>query len=118
MGEEKTNTNFCSTKGELSYGSIYSRHTHMTFNAVMRAVASVPYDGKDDELRDIAVDTAFSAYDAMYNHSGTGIKRNSATYKYMLEVVAKFLPNSPSKGNIAYALFHKARFEDAVLDEG
>jgi len=118
MVKEKTNTNNFNRKGEISYDNIYSCPTHMTFNAVMRAVASVPYDGKDDELRDIAVDTAFSAYDAMYNHSGTGIERNSATYKYMLEIVAKFLPDSPSKGNIAYALFHKATFEDAVLDDG
>lgn len=98
--------------------NVHSRPTHMTFNALIRAAASARYNGKDDELRDVAIDAAFFAYDAMYNHTGTGVQRNSATYKYMLETVSKFLPISPSRGNIAYTMFYKATFEDAVLDEG
>ena len=36
----------------------------------------------------------------------------------MLEVVAKFLPPSPSRGNVAHGLFYKGSVEEGVLDQG
>lgn len=90
----------------------YTVPTILTFNAVLRGVANAPYvkgdDDNDDDnarIRDEALQTAFGVYDEMRFH----VDRNAATYAYMLRVVAKFLPPSKTRGNIAYGLWTHAK---------
>lgn len=94
-----------------------STPTSLTFNAVLRTVANAPYSGKsdEDELRDMAIEVAFTTYDSMFHHRI--LERNSATFRYMFEVLAKYFPeNTQSRGNIAYAIFIACKNEH-VLDE-
>ena len=88
--------------------------TSMTFNALIRTAANVPYDGKSDLVRDEAIDLAFTTFDRLFRNDA--VDRNSATYTHLLRVVYKFIPNSRSKGNIAYGLFVKA-CDESVVDE-
>jgi hypothetical protein len=93
--------------------------TILTFNAVLRGVANTPYsnhNNNDDEIREEALQTAFGVYDEMrLHHVGTAAaadnnnNRNAATYTYMLQVVAKFLPPSRTRGNIAHGLWTHAK---------
>jgi hypothetical protein len=88
----------------------YTVPTILTFNAVLRGVANAPYvKGDDDDnaarMRDEALQTAFGVYDEMRFH----VDRNAATYAYMLRVVAKFLPPSKTRGNIAHGLWTHAK---------
>jgi hypothetical protein len=96
----------------------YTVPTILTFNAVLRGVANAPYvmgegdngnDNDDDDnaarMRDEALQTAFGVYDEMRFH----VDRNAATYAYMLRVVAKFLPPSKTRGNIAHGLWTHAK---------
>jgi len=95
--------------------NLESLPTPLTFNAVLRAAANATYDGTHEELRDVALNAAFVMYDGMHHHSI--VSRNTATYRDVLRAVGKYMPVSPSKGNIAYALFVKACEEERVLDE-
>ena len=120
--------------------------TLITHNAVLRTCAAVEYDGLDDKVRDAALDLAFVVYDALNSPSTTtsnrvskdrGIKssrkarassatatnsgiypqRNSATYVHMFHTIAKYLPPSCTRGNVAYGLWMSAAGHDGVLDD-
>ena len=43
-------------------------------------------------------------------------KRNSATYAHMLRVIARCIPPSPTRGNVAYGLWLSCTGHDGVLD--
>jgi len=103
------------TAGDMDKVNLDSIPSPITFNAVIRAAANAPYNGKEEQLRDVALEAAFYTYDAMHHH--LIVDRNTATYRYILETVGKYIPVSPSKGNIAHSLFVKACVEERVLDE-
>ncbi|KAL7522077.1 hypothetical protein ACHAWX_006775 [Stephanocyclus meneghinianus] len=42
--------------------------------------------------------------------------RNSATYSYLIQTVKNCVPASISRGNIAFALYHKACVQEGVMD--
>ena len=101
----------------------YTVPTICTFNTVLRGVASTPYNNinttnnnkeeEDTRVRDSALETAFGVYDDMRFH----VNRNAATYRYMIQVVHKFLPPSKTRGNIAYALWKLAQQEHVASQE-
>lgn len=119
--------------------------TLITHNAVLRICAAVEYDGTDDKVRDAALDLAFVVYDALNSPSTTtsnrvskdrgsksskkakaaataansGIypQRNSATYIHMFHTIAKYLPPSSTRGNVAYGLWMSCTGHDGVLDD-
>jgi hypothetical protein len=156
--------------------------TPMTFNAVIRiaaefdhmahatmvqeakilsgsSIASSKDDDKElkmeqDRLRDITLDTAFTAYTRMRQTAAMTLRsiknstknatsrsalkrqakmleigkthhksqdiisgRNSATYSYLIETVNKCIPASMSRGNVAFALYHKACVQEGVMDD-
>ena len=119
-----------------------NRHTMptlITYNAVLRTCAAVEYNGESEQVRDAALDLAFVAYDALNANAPTDAastsnavsknksttnnttnttmpKRNSATYAHMLRVIAKYLPPSPTRGNVAYGLWLSCTGHDGVLD--
>jgi len=84
--------------------------TPATFNAVIRA-ATIAAD--DEEVRDWAMENAFFAFDAMYHHAI--VHRNSATYRYMLDMIGVHFPVGEMRGNIAAAMWEKA-LQDKVID--
>jgi len=43
-------------------------------------------------------------------------QRNSATYVHILRTIAKYLPPSPTRGNVAYGLWRSCTGHDGVLD--
>jgi hypothetical protein len=105
----------------------------MTLNAPLRVLSLVPYshagDASDadnnenaftkEQTRDAAIELAFSIYTDIqdrYRHDKS-LRRNSATYVYMLRVINKFIPDSRSKGNIAYAVFCHASEEDHSVNQ-
>ena len=119
--------------------------TLITHNAVLRICAAVEYGGNDDKVRDVSLDLAFVVYDVLNSPSSTtsnrvskdrGIKssrkakasatatnsgvypqRNSATYVHMLQTIAKYLPPSSTRGNVAYGLWMSCTGHDGVLDD-
>jgi len=94
--------------------------TPMTFNAVLACVSNIPYKHGDNEMvRDEAIDLAFGVYTDMndFHRDDQAIARNAATYVYMLRCVHKFIPDSRSKGNIAYGIFCHASQEDRVVNQ-
>jgi len=84
--------------------------TVMTFNAVLRAVANTPYTEGQEEVRDNALQVGFTTYDFMRHF----VHRNSATYAYMMQIVAKYLPPSATRGNIAYGMWTQAKKEQVI----
>jgi hypothetical protein len=94
-----------------------TRPSVLPFNAAIRVAAELRYDAtrKDPEnllLRDEALLLAFGTFDAV-THSRVA-ESNSATYKYLLGAVAKYLPPSLSKGNIAYGMWTHARLQGLI----
>jgi hypothetical protein len=108
--------------GDERNSSEYTRPTVLSYNAPIRLAANLPYDGSSSsssaELRDEALQLALGAFDAL-GHSAI-VQRNSATYSYLLQVIAKYLRTGETRGNIALGIFHHARvhglIDDAVLD--
>lgn len=43
--------------------------------------------------------------------------RNSATYTYLIRTIGNCIPPSLSRGNMAFALYHKGCVEEGVMDE-
>ena len=84
--------------------------TQLTYNAGLRAIANSP--NNSETTRDDAIAHSFATYDALQD---THLKRNSATYAYMIQIVAKFLPPSEMSGNIAHAMWLFAT-NDQVVD--
>ena len=119
-----------------------NRHTMptlITYNAILRTCAAVEYNGESEQVRDAALDLAFVVHDALNANAPTDAastsnavsknkkstttntttsmpKRNSATYAHMLRVIAKYLPPSPTRGNVAYGLWLSCTGHDGVLD--
>lgn len=79
----------------------------MSLNACIRVAASVA--GRDNNIqdRDDAIALAFAAFDVL--NQSTLLELNSATYEYLLQVIAKTFPPSRSRGNIAHGLLEHAR---------
>lgn len=97
--------------GHESNTNPFTFPTILTFNAALRGIANTPYTvGGNEQVRDEALETAFGTYDEMRLH----VDRNSATFRYMLDVVAKFIPPSHSRGNIAYGLWSHARLQNVA----
>jgi hypothetical protein len=101
----------------------HTRPTVLSYNAPIRLAANLPYDGSSSssssaELRDEALQLALGSFDAL-GHSSI-VSRNSATYTYLLRVIAKYLRTGETRGNIALGIFHHGRVQglvdDAVLD--
>jgi len=89
-----------------------------TFNTLIRISNNVDMnlvpEELQDEVRDVAIENAFLAYDAMGHHKI--VERNNATYFYLLRVVNKYFPDCVTKGNIMVGLFDKC-LSEGVLDE-
>ncbi|GKY96245.1 hypothetical protein MPSEU_000584300 [Mayamaea pseudoterrestris] len=104
--------------GDASNKLWHTRPTLQSYNASIRVAAELPYDLSDQsprnmERRDDAIHLTFSVFDVLSEsllHSC-----NSATYTYLLQVVAKYLPQSRSKGHIARGMLLHAR-EQGLLD--
>jgi hypothetical protein len=94
--------------------------TPASFNAVLRACANISYHSvtntKEERVRDEAMEVTFGTFDAM--RQSDAVQRNSATYTYMLETMAKCLPPSKSKGNICHGLWVHATKHERVVDQG
>ena len=84
--------------------------TVMSFNTVLRACANTPYTEGQEEVRDNALQVGFNTYDFMRHF----VHRNSATYAYMMQIIAKFLPPSETRGNIAYGMWAQAKSEQVI----
>ena len=82
----------------------------MTFNAALRAIASAP--NSSDKTRDDALLYAFGIFDNL----DQSVKRNAATYNYMIQIVSKFVPPSEMACNIARALWALA-IKNQVVDD-
>lgn len=91
--------------------------TAISFNAVIRIAAELPFDidstePADIRTRDDALTVAFGAFDALYRST---VERNCATYSYLLRAVAKYFPPSRIRGNVAHGMFHHAA-EQGLID--
>ena len=84
----------------------------LSYNAPIRIVASFPYKNTQVNVRDYGLQLAFQAYDSL-THSEK-CERNSATFNYILQTVAKYMPPSRNKGNIAAGMFYLAQQEGCV----
>ena len=103
--------------------NINSIPTAATFNAFAR-ISSMVGENKirkngnratEEEIRDVAITNAFMAFDAVYHHNV--VRRNSATYNYLIQTVIKFFPDCESKGYILVTLWDKCTLGEGVLDE-
>jgi hypothetical protein len=98
--------------------NIHTRPTVLSFNAPIRLAASLTFDPKDIRRRDEALQLAFGCFDALSQSSL--LERNSATYCYLLQVVAKYMPESRIRGNIAHGIVEHAisqgLVDQSVLD--
>lgn len=106
--------------GDAENTLTWTRPTVQTFNAAIRVAAALPYDVTDrlpsnDSYRDDSIHLAFSAFDVL--SESQLVARNSATYTYLLQVVAKYFPASRSRGHIARGMLLHAR-EQGLLDAG
>lgn len=86
----------------------------MSYNAPIRVVAAMPYDNKNKLIRDHALLVAFKAYDGLTH--AKRFERNSATFTYLLQTIAKYMPTSRHKGNIAAAMFYAAQQQGCVSE--
>ena len=105
--------------GDAHNTNQYTRPNILSFNAPIRVSAMHSYDPKDKRsenimLRDQAVALAFECFDTV-SHT-TVANRNSATYAYLLQTVAKYFPPSRIRGNVAHGIWHHA-CSYGLLDE-
>lgn len=87
--------------------------TAATFNAVIRTSANISSKGDDAQIRDYAMENAFFAFDGMLHHPI--VPRNSATYRYMLNMIGGLFPVGEIRGNFIRVMWEKA-IQDGVLD--
>ena len=115
---------------DVTAASVLSMPTPLTFNAVIRTAASRPPAIDTGSIilnkplimdkamiqrrRDAVLEEAFGTYDCTYHHSCSTAERNSATYRYMFEVVGLHMPPGPSRGNIVRALFENCADEGCL----
>jgi hypothetical protein len=103
--------------GDDKNTNIHTRPTAVSYNAAIRIASELPFDMESEEpedicMRDDALTVAFGAFDALYQ---SGVERNSATYGYLLLTVAKYMPASRTRGNVARGMFHHAQ-EQGLID--
>jgi len=89
----------------------------VTYNAPIRLAAGFQYESSskrpsDLKLRDESIHLALACFDELSQSKLHG--RNSATYAYLLEVVAKYFPASRIRGNMAHGMFHHARLQGLI----
>lgn len=101
--------------GDEGNNNRHTMPTQISYNAVLRTAANLPFDNNGSEVqRDWALMAAFSTHDAL-THSA--LERNSSTYAYLLQVVAKYMPPSTSRGNIARGLWKLAKTNGVYNDQ-
>lgn len=101
-------------KAEMIDLNISSCPTTMTFNAMIRAAANASNSKKNEQVRDVAMENAFFAFNAMHHHPV--VPRNSATYAYMLQMMNVHFPIGEMRGHIAVGIWEKC-LQDGVVDE-
>lgn len=101
-------------KAEMTELNAASCPTTMTFNAMIRAAANTKNSKKDERVRDVAMENAFFAFNAMHHHPV--VPRNSATYAYMLQMMNAHFPVGEMRGHIAVGMWEKC-LQDGVVDE-
>jgi len=86
--------------------------TQMTYNAALRAIANG--DNTGEKTRDHAL---MHAFDIFHLAKSAEKKKciNAATYNYMVQIIAKYIPPSEMCGNLANAFWNLAK-EDRVVD--
>ena len=105
--------------GDLLNDNVHTRPTAVSFNALIRIAAELPYDNsvnisietsprEEVEYRDDITATFITALQQM--HECGVVHRNSAAYKYALDCVAKYMPPSRIRGNVSTGLFQQARY--------
>ncbi|CAB9515724.1 expressed unknown protein [Seminavis robusta] len=104
--------------GEESNDNKFTLPTQISYNAVLRTVANLHFDGQSEVHRDLALMVAFSTDNAM--QQSKTLERNSATFAYLLQVIAKYIPACEFRGNVAHALWMQAKssgvYNDQVMD--
>ena len=98
--------------GDINNTQQHTVVSALSYNAPMRVVASLPHKSSDVTTRDYGLLLAFEAYDAL-THSDR-CERNAATFTYILQTVAKYMPPSRNKGNVAAGMFYLAQEEGCV----
>jgi hypothetical protein len=100
--------------GDDLNSNTYTIPTQISYNAAIRTVANLHYDGKSEVYRDLALGVALAMYDAI-THSP--LPNNSSTYSYILQAVSKYLPACEFKGNVAHAFWKMAKTEGVYNDQ-
>jgi hypothetical protein len=111
--------------GDILNDNVHTRPTAVSFNALIRVVAELPYDNsvnislatapwEEVFYRDQAVTTFVSTIQIM--HECDAVHRNSASFKYVLDCVAKYFPPCRIRGNISNGYFQQARYHGLVND--
>ncbi len=117
--ERSLSRNELDRKQDLDVVNLKSMPTAATFNAVIRISSNVVKESgsgsSNEQVRDVAVTNAFTAFHAMDVHPH--VHRNSATYNYLVRTVDKFFPACKAKGHILATVWDDCVFKDAVLDE-
>jgi hypothetical protein len=86
----------------------------LSYNAPLRIAANLPYVEHDVTARDQGLLLAMEAYDALVQSDAC--LRNSATFCYVLQAVAKYMPASRNRGNVVEGFFAVAK-EEGCVDE-
>lgn len=107
----KINLRFEQDGGQVSNVNPSTVPTQLTYNAALRAIANTPICS--DKTRDDALLYAFGIFDNLIDKN---VKRNAATFNYMIQTVSKFVPPSELAGNIARALWVLAVDRQVVDD--
>lgn len=91
--------------------------TQISYNGVMRTCVNLHWDGKNEVLRDLALIGATTASD---NLTLSSLPRNSSTYAYQMQLLAKYMPACEARGRMIHGLWMMARrdgvFDGQVLD--
>lgn len=98
--------------GDAANTNQHTQPTQISYNAVIRAAANFPFDGgedleSDEIYRDWAIMASMSVHDRLVH--AKGIERNSSTYAYLLQVIAKYMPPCTYRGNVARGLWRLAK---------
>jgi hypothetical protein len=111
--------------GDTKNDNVHTLPTAVSFNALIRIAAELPYDNtvnistetspiEEVEYRDDVCATFITTLQLM--HECGVVHRNSASYKYALDCVAKYMPPSRIRGNISTGLFQQARYVGLIND--
>lgn len=100
--------------GDLANTQPQTALSVLSYNAPLRIAASLPYVEHDVTARDQGLLLAMEAYDALVQSKSC--LRNSATFCYVLQAVAKYMPASRNRGNVVEGFFAVAQ-EEGCVDE-